>query len=223
MNTLTLNINNQDYSFDDLDPRTTILDLCRQHLQITGPKKGCDHGQCGACTILINGERINSCLTLAVMHEGDEITTIEGIGMPDSLSALQQAFKDHDAFQCGYCTPGQICSATALIEEVKQNWPSYVTTDLKNPNGLLVQEIAERMSGNVCRCSAYPNIVDAISQVLESEVSNKRTSSSEETTTGSLQDSAVTGIWSPPPSQSQLGNQSVNHNKTASSTAGGRS
>jgi len=223
MNTLTLNINNQDYSFDDLDPRTTILDLCRQHLQITGPKKGCDHGQCGACTILINGERINSCLTLAVMHDGDEITTIEGIGMPDSLSALQQAFKDHDAFQCGYCTPGQICSATALIEEVKQNWPSYVTTDLKNPNGLLVQEIAERMSGNICRCSAYPNIVDAISQVLESEVSNKRTSSSEETTTGSLQDSAVTGIWSPPPSQSQLGNQSVNHNKTASSTAGGRS
>lgn len=223
MNTLTLNINNQDYSFDDLDPRTTILDLCRQHLQITGPKKGCDHGQCGACTILINGERINSCLTLAVMHDGDEITTIEGIGMPDSLSALQQAFKDHDAFQCGYCTPGQICSATALIEEVKQNWPSYVTTDLKNPNGLLVQEIAERMSGNICRCSAYPNIVDAISQVLESEVSNKRTSSSEETTTGSLQDSAVTGIWSPPPSQSQLGNQSVNHNKTSSSTAGGRS
>jgi xanthine dehydrogenase YagT iron-sulfur-binding subunit len=223
MNTLTLNINNQDYSFDDLDPRTTILDLCRQHLQITGPKKGCDHGQCGACTILINGERINSCLTLAVMHDGDEITTIEGIGMPESLSALQQAFKDHDAFQCGYCTPGQICSATALIEEVKQNWPSYVTTDLKNPNGLLVQEIAERMSGNICRCSAYPNIVDAISQVLESEVSNKRTSSSEETTTGSLQDSAVTGIWSPPPSQSQLGNQSVNHNKNASSTAGGRS
>lgn len=223
MNTLTLNINNQDYSFDDLDPRTTILDLCRQHLQITGPKKGCDHGQCGACTMLINGERINSCLTLAVMHDGDEITTIEGIGMPESLSALQQAFKDHDAFQCGYCTPGQICSATALIEEVKQNWPSYVTTDLKNPNGLLVQEIAERMSGNICRCSAYPNIVDAISQVLESEVSNKRTSSSEETTTGSLQDSAVTGIWSPPPSQSQLGNQSVNHNKTASSTAGGRS
>jgi xanthine dehydrogenase YagT iron-sulfur-binding subunit len=223
MNTLTLNINNQDYSFDDLDPRTTILDLCRQHLQITGPKKGCDHGQCGACTILINGERINSCLTLAVMHDGDEITTIEGIGMPESLSVLQQAFKDHDAFQCGYCTPGQICSATALIEEVKQNWPSYVTTDLKNPNGLLVQEIAERMSGNICRCSAYPNIVDAISQVLESEVSNKRASSSEETTTGSLQDSAVTGIWSPPPSQSQLGNQSVNHNKTASSTAGGRS
>ncbi|MGM8884851.1 2Fe-2S iron-sulfur cluster-binding protein [Psychrobacter sp. 1U2] len=223
MSTLTLNINNQDYSFDDLDSRTTLLDVCRQHLQITGPKKGCDHGQCGACTMLINGERINSCLTLAVMHDGDKITTIEGIGMPESLSALQQAFKDHDAFQCGYCTPGQICSATALIEEVKQNWPSYVTADLKNPNGLLVQEIAERMSGNICRCSAYPNIVDAISQVLESEVSAKRTSSNEESTTSSLQDSAVTGIWSPPPSQSQLGNPSVNHNKTASSTVGGRS
>lgn len=223
MSTLTLTINKQDYQLDNLDPRTTLLDVCRQHLQITGPKKGCDHGQCGACTMLINGERINSCLTLAVMHDGDEITTIEGIGMPESLSALQQAFKDHDAFQCGYCTPGQICSATALIEEVKQNWPSYVTTDLKNPNGLLVQEIAERMSGNICRCSAYPNIVDAISQVLESEVSGKRASSSEETNTSSLQDSAVTGIWSPPPSQSQLGNQSVNHNKTASSTAGGRS
>ncbi len=223
MSTITLMINGEQHRFENLDTRTTILDLCRQHLQITGPKKGCDHGQCGACTILINGERINSCLTLAVMHDGDEITTIEGIGMPESLSALQQAFKDHDAFQCGYCTPGQICSATALIEEVKQNWPSYVTTDLKNPNGLLVQEIAERMSGNICRCSAYPNIVDAISQVLESEVSNKRASSSEETTTGSLQDSAVTGIWSPPPSQSQLGNQSVNHNKNTSSTAGGRS
>jgi len=223
MSTLTLTINKQDYQLDNLDPRTTLLDVCRQHLQITGPKKGCDHGQCGACTMLINGERINSCLTLAVMHDGDEITTIEGIGMPESLSALQQAFKDHDAFQCGYCTPGQICSATALIEEVKQNWPSYVTTDLKNPNGLLVQEIAERMSGNICRCSAYPNIVDAISQVLESEVSGKRASSSEKTNTSSLQDSAVTGIWSPPPSQSQLGNQSVNHNKTASSTSGGRS
>ncbi len=223
MSTLTLTINKQDYQLDNLDPRTTLLDVCRQHLQITGPKKGCDHGQCGACTMLINGERINSCLTLAVMHDGDEITTIEGIGMPESLSALQQAFKDHDAFQCGYCTPGQICSATALIEEVKQNWPSYVTTDLKNPNGLLVQEIAERMSGNICRCSAYPNIVDAISQVLESEVSGKRASSSEKTNTSSLQDSAVTGIWSPPPSQSQLGNQSVKHNKTASSTLGGRS
>jgi len=217
MTTLTLTINKQDYQLDNLDARTTLLDVCRHHLQITGPKKGCDHGQCGACTILINGRRVNSCLTLAVMHEGDEITTIEGIGMPESLSALQQAFNDHDAFQCGYCTPGQICSATALIEEVKQNWPSYVTADLKNPDGLLVQEIAERMSGNICRCSAYPNIIKAISQVLESEV----TAQSKNATTDALQGSQVTGIWSPPPSQTQIG-QSSNHSQ-ASNTLGERS
>ena len=214
MTTLTLTINKQDYQLDNLDARTTLLDVCRHHLQITGPKKGCDHGQCGACTILINGRRVNSCLTIAVMHEGDEITTIEGIGMPESLSALQQAFNDHDAFQCGYCTPGQICSATALIEEVKQNWPSYVTADLKNPDGLLVQEIAERMSGNICRCSAYPNIIKAISQVLESEV----TAQSKNATTDALQGSQVTGIWSPPPSQTQIG-QSSNQSQ-ASNTLG---
>lgn len=217
MTTLTLTINKQDYQLDNLDARTTLLDVCRHHLQITGPKKGCDHGQCGACTILINGRRVNSCLTLAVMHEGDEITTIEGIGMPESLSALQQAFNDHDAFQCGYCTPGQICSATALIEEVKQNWPSYVTADLKNPDGLLVQEIAERMSGNICRCSAYPNIIKAISQVLESEV----TAQSKNATTDALRGSQVTGIWSPPPSQTQIG-QSSNQSQ-ASNTLGERS
>lgn len=217
MTTLTLTINKQDYQLDNLDARTTLLDVFRHHLQITGPKKGCDHGQCGACTILINGRRVNSCLTLAVMHEGDEITTIEGIGMPESLSALQQAFNDHDAFQCGYCTPGQICSATALIEEVKQNWPSYVTADLKNPDGLLVQEIAERMSGNICRCSAYPNIIKAISQVLESEV----TAQSKNATTDALQGSQVTGIWSPPPSQTQIG-QSSNQSQ-ASNTLGERS
>ncbi len=223
MSTLTLTINNQDYSFDDLDPRTTLLDLCHQHLQITGPKKGCDHGQCGACTMLINGARINSCLTLAVMHDGDEITTIEGIGMPASLSDLQQAFVDHDAFQCGYCTPGQICSATALIEEVKQNWPSYVTSDLQNPNGLLVQEIAERMSGNICRCSAYPNIIKAISQVLENEVS-KQTDNSSTPQTDAKTSSQVTGIWSPPPSETQLSNQSTaNKNNINSANAlGGR-
>lgn len=209
MSTLKLTINKQDHELHDLDTRTTLLDVCRQHLQITGPKKGCDHGQCGACTILINGRRVNSCLSLAVMHEGDEITTIEGIGMPDSLSELQQAFKDHDAFQCGYCTPGQICSATALIEEVKQNWPSYVTTDLKNPDGLLVQEIAERMSGNICRCSAYPNIIKAISQVLEGQVAAQST----KPTTDSTQGSQVTGIWSPPPSETQLGKASSNNNQ----------
>ena len=217
MSTLTLTINKQDYQLENLDARTTLLDVCRQHLQITGPKKGCDHGQCGACTILINGRRANACLTLAVMHEGDEITTIEGIGMPESLSELQQAFKDHDAFQCGYCTPGQICSATALIEEIKQNWPSHVTTDLHNPNGLLVQEIAERMSGNICRCSAYPNIIKAISQVLENQVAHRSKSKAD-----SLSASGVTGIWSPPPSETQLGEASAN-NKTITGTTGGRS
>ncbi|WP_201568814.1 2Fe-2S iron-sulfur cluster-binding protein [Psychrobacter sp. JCM 18900] len=223
MSTLTLTINKQDYQLENLDARTTLLDVCRQHLQITGPKKGCDHGQCGACTMLINGRRVNSCLTLAVMHDGDDITTIEGIGMPESLSALQQAFKDNDAFQCGYCTPGQICSATALIEEVKQNWPSHVSTDLKNPDGLLVQEIAERMSGNICRCSAYPNIIKAISQVLESQVSESQIQeASTQTTDNTVQNSSVTGIWSPPPSEAQLGKTSAN-NKTATATTGGRS
>lgn len=215
MPTLNLTINKQDYQLDNLDSRTTLLDVCRQHLKITGPKKGCDHGQCGACTILINGRRVNACLTLAVMHDGDDITTIEGIGMPESLSALQQAFKDNDAFQCGYCTPGQICSATALIDEIKQNWPSHVTTDLQNPDGLLVQEIAERMSGNICRCSAYPNIIKAISQVLENEMN-------ESSKTDAVQKSEVTGIWSPPPSEAQLGSQTKS-NKKATSTLGGRS
>ncbi|MGP9518212.1 MULTISPECIES: 2Fe-2S iron-sulfur cluster-binding protein [unclassified Psychrobacter] len=223
MSTLTLTINKQDYQLESLDARTTLLDVCRQHLQITGPKKGCDHGQCGACTMLINGRRVNSCLTLAVMHDGDNITTIEGIGMPDSLSVLQQAFKDNDAFQCGYCTPGQICSATALIEEIKQNWPSHVSTDLQNPDGHLVQEIAERMSGNICRCSAYPNIIKAISQVLEGEVSESTT----QTADNAVQTSSVTGIWSPPPSEAQLGKASADNNKTNSKTAtattGGRS
>ena len=223
MSTLTLTINKQDYQLDNLDTRTTLLDVCRQHLQITGPKKGCDHGQCGACTMLVNGRRVNSCLTLAVMHDGDDITTIEGIGMPDSLSALQQAFKDNDAFQCGYCTPGQICSATALIEEIKQNWPSHVSTDLQHPDGHLVQEIAERMSGNICRCSAYPNIIKAISQVLESQVSESAT----QPTNNASQHSSVTGIWSPPPSEAQLGKASANtetvNNETAAATTGGRS
>lgn len=219
MSTLALTINKREYQLDNLDARTTLLDVCRQHLQITGPKKGCDHGQCGACTILVNGQRVNACLTLAVMHDGDDITTIEGIGMPDALSELQQAFKDNDAFQCGYCTPGQICSATALIEEIKQQWPSHVTTDLQNPNGLLVQEIAERMSGNICRCSAYPNIIKAISQVLENQLS---TSSNVQAADNSSQDSSVTGIWSPPPSEAQLSNKSKGKS-TANSTAGDRS
>ena len=222
MPTLTLTINKQEHHFDNLDARTTLLDVCRQHLHITGPKKGCDHGQCGACTILINGARINSCLTLAIMHDGDDITTIEGIGLPESLSELQQAFKDHDAFQCGYCTPGQICSATALIEEVKQNWPSYVTTDLQNPNGLLVQEISERMSGNICRCSAYPNIINAISQVLENHIPEHQAlvqQASGQQANESTKNNAITGIWSPPPSQTQLGKPSQNAPETVISGA----
>lgn len=211
---LTLTINKQDYQFDDLDPRTTLLDVCRHHLQITGPKKGCDHGQCGACTMLVNGQRINSCLALAVMHDGDEITTIEGIGMPDSLSDLQQAFIDHDAFQCGYCTPGQICSATALIDEINKNWPSYVSTDLQQPDGLLMQEISERMSGNICRCSAYPNIIKAIHQVLTKQVP--------ESSSAMTSSPNVTGIWSPPPSETQLG-QSSTAKQTSASLQGERS
>ncbi len=212
---LTLTINKQEYQFDSLDPRTTLLDICRQHLQITGPKKGCDHGQCGACTMLVNGQRINSCLALAVMHDGDEITTIEGIGMPESLSSLQQAFIDHDAFQCGYCTPGQICSATALIDEIKQNWPSYVSTDLHNPDGLLVQEIAERMSGNICRCSAYPNIIKAIHQVLSEQVPELESAAA---ATSQSSTASVTGIWSPPPSETQLGKSSTAQSTVHSTT-----
>mgnify|MGYP001081423646 FL=1 len=146
----------------ELDPRTTLLDALRHHLGLTGSKKGCDHGQCGACTVMINGRRINACLTLACMHDGDEVTTIEGIGQPDNLSALQAAFIGEDGFQCGYCTPGQICSATAMLEEIKDGWPSHVTGDLEGGAQLTTEEISERMSGNLCRCSAYPNIVAAI-------------------------------------------------------------
>jgi xanthine dehydrogenase YagT iron-sulfur-binding subunit len=149
----------------DVDIRTSLLDVCREHLGLTGSKKGCDHGQCGACTMLVNGQRINSCLTLAVMHEGDQITTIEGLGTPDDLSDLQQAFVDEDAFQCGYCTSGQICSATAMLGELKQGWPSHVSDTLDGPARPSAEEIAERMSGNVCRCAAYPNIVRAIQRI----------------------------------------------------------
>lgn len=149
----------------DADPRTTLLDALRTHLRLTGTKKGCDHGQCGACTVLVNGRRINSCLTLACMHDGDEITTIEGLGEPGDLSPLQRAFVTHDGYQCGYCTPGQICSATAMLEEAKAGWPSHVTEDVTSAPELTDAEISERMSGNLCRCSAYPNIVDAIREV----------------------------------------------------------
>jgi xanthine dehydrogenase YagT iron-sulfur-binding subunit len=144
------------------DARTTLLDGLRENLGLTGTKKGCDQGQCGACTILVNGRRVNACLTLAVMHEGDEITTIEGLGAPDALHPLQRAFIERDGFQCGYCTPGQIMSAAAVIEEARRGAPSHVTADLAGEIALTDAEIRERMSGNICRCAAYPNIVAAI-------------------------------------------------------------
>jgi xanthine dehydrogenase YagT iron-sulfur-binding subunit len=148
-----------------LDLRTSLLDALREHLHLTGTKKGCDHGQCGACTVLVNGRRINSCLTLAVMHHGDRITTIEGLGDPDHLHPMQAAFVEHDGFQCGYCTPGQICSAVAVLDEVAAGVPSHVTANLFAPAALTEEEIRERMSGNICRCAAYPNIVEAIRKV----------------------------------------------------------
>ncbi|WP_208245592.1 aldehyde dehydrogenase iron-sulfur subunit PaoA (plasmid) [Rhizobium sp. T1470] len=149
----------------DVDNRTTLLDALREHLHLTGTKKGCDHGQCGACTVIVDGRRINSCLTLAVMHEGDEITTIEGLGRPGELHPMQAAFVKHDGFQCGYCTPGQICSSLAVLDEIKSNIPSHVTGDLNSPAQLTAAEVRERMSGNICRCGAYSNILDAISEV----------------------------------------------------------
>ena len=148
----------------DPDIRTSLLDLLRDHLGLTGTKKGCDHGQCGACTVLVNGRRINACLTLAVMHDGDTITTIEGLAECDELHAMQAAFVKHDGFQCGYCTPGQIMSAVGMLEEVRAGMPSHVSESLDTVE-LSDDEISERMSGNLCRCSAYPNIVDAIAEV----------------------------------------------------------
>jgi len=148
-----------------LDTRVTLLDALRETLDLTGSKKGCDHGQCGACTVLVNGRRINSCLTLAVMHEGDEITTIENFAADGELDALQAAFVAHDGFQCGYCTPGQICSAAGMLREVAEGMPSHVTVDYRASEiALTEEEIRERMSGNLCRCAAYPNIVAAIRQ-----------------------------------------------------------
>ena len=151
----------------ELDTRTTLLDALREHLDLTGSKKGCDHGQCGACTVIAGGRRINACLTLAVMHEGDHITTIEGLGSPDRLHPMQAAFVKHDGYQCGYCTPGQICSAVATLGEIEAGIPSYVTADLTTKAQVTTDELRERMSGNICRCGAYSNIVEAIVEVAE--------------------------------------------------------
>ena len=151
----------------DIDTRTTLLDALREHLHLTGTKKGCDHGQCGACTVIVDGCRVNSCLTLAVMHEGAGITTVEGLGTPQKLHPLQAAFIRHDGFQCGYCTPGQICSAVAMLDEIRAGIPSHVSADLTARPLLSAAELRERMSGNLCRCGAYSNIVDAITEVAE--------------------------------------------------------
>ena len=148
-----------------LDTRTTLLDALREHLRLTGSKKGCDHGQCGACTVMVEGRRVYSCLTLAVMHEGDEVTTIEGLGRPGDLHPMQAAFVKHDGYQCGYCTPGQICASVAALEEIKAGVPSHATADLTAAPQDTSEEIRERMSGNICRCGAYSNIVDAITEV----------------------------------------------------------
>jgi xanthine dehydrogenase YagT iron-sulfur-binding subunit len=163
-NEVTLLVNGKSHALK-LDTRTSLLDALREHLQLTGSKKGCDQGQCGACTVLVDGRRVNSCLTLAVMAHGKKVTTIEGLGTPAKMHPMQSAFVKHDGFQCGYCTPGQICSAVAVLDEIKQGIPSHATVDL----GAVMQptsvEIRERMSGNICRCGAYSNIVDAITEV----------------------------------------------------------
>ena len=159
-----LQVNGTDHQIM-LDSRTTLLDALRERLHLTGPKKGCDQGQCGACTVIVDGRRITSCLTLAVMQQGHEITTIEGLGTVRNLHPMQAAFVKHDGYQCGFCTPGQICSAVAMLEEVKKGIPSHVTADLTRAPESTEAEFRERMSGNICRCGAYSNIQEAIAEV----------------------------------------------------------
>jgi len=149
----------------EVDTRTTLLDALREHLHLTGTKKGCDQGQCGACTVLVDGRRLASCLTLAVMHHGDAITTIEGLGTPQTLHPMQAAFIKHDGFQCGYCTSGQICAAVAVLDEIKDGIPSHVSVDLTAVPDATPAELRERLSGNICRCGAYSNIIDAVMEV----------------------------------------------------------
>ncbi|WP_458098095.1 2Fe-2S iron-sulfur cluster-binding protein [Roseomonas sp. WA12] len=158
-------VNGQERLFEG-DPRVTLLDFLREHLDLTGTKKGCDQGQCGACTVLVNGIRINSCLSLAIMHVGDEVTTIEGIGSGGKLHPLQQQLIEHDGFQCGYCTPGQICSILGALDEVRRGVPSHATTNLEAPTSPTPLEMRERMSGNICRCGAYSSIQAAIAGFL---------------------------------------------------------
>jgi xanthine dehydrogenase YagT iron-sulfur-binding subunit len=163
---VTLNVNGTPRRMT-LDNRTSLLDALREHMDLTGTKKGCDHGQCGACTVMVDGRRINSCLTLAVMHDGAKVTTIEGLGTPARLHPLQAAFIKHDGFQCGYCTPGQICSAVGMLDEVARGVPSHASADLMAAPQLTAVELRERMSGNICRCGAYSNIVEAIGEVAQ--------------------------------------------------------
>src|SRR5690242_1133765 len=166
MESLHVVINGVTHDLEGIDPRTSLLDLLRERLHLTGSKKGCDHGQCGACTVLVDGRRINACLSLALAHEGEAITTIEGLADGDALHPVQAAFLEHDGFQCGYCTPGQICSAVAMLEEAQAGWPSHATEDVARRDVELTDdELRERMSGNLCRCSAYPNIIAAIRSV----------------------------------------------------------
>lgn len=162
----TLTVNSTCHQLE-LDPRVTLLDALREHLGLSGAKKGCDHGQCGACTVIADGRRINACLSLAVMHDGAEIVTVEGLADEAGLSPLQQAFLDHDGMQCGYCTPGQLCSATAMLEEMRQGRASHVTADLERAPQMSRAEITERMSGNLCRCACYSGIVAAIKEAAD--------------------------------------------------------
>ena len=164
MTTTSIDVNGTTHRLE-LDTRVTLLDALREHLHLTGTKKGCDHGQCGACTVLVNGRRVNSCLTLAVMHDGDRVTTIEGLGTPAKLHPMQAAFVKHDGFQCGYCTPGQICSAVGALDELKRGVPSHVSASLMTVPLVTAEELRERMSGNICRCGAYSNIIEAITEV----------------------------------------------------------